>query len=164
MLLSGRHRLRRLPPVGAPFHFHRHQRIAAPYRTILTEYANQPENERQPENYMIVSYQLFPGTMLISSSQVVEVFRIAPIAHNRTVVYHSCYSRMPLDTPENKALFEMIWESAHNIVQNEDFPFGVTTAQRGLESGSMKSIVLGKNELAVQNNYRVIAEMLAKTN
>jgi len=141
-----------------------HQRIAAPYRTILTEYANQPESERQPENYMICSYQLFPGTMLISSSQVVEVFRIAPQAHNRTIIYHSCYSRMPLDTPENKALFAMIWESAHNIVQNEDFPYGVVTAQRGLESGSMKSIIIGKNELAVQNNYKVIAELLAKTN
>ncbi len=141
-----------------------HQRIAAAYRTLPTEYANQPEAERQPENYMICSYQLFPGIMLISSSQVVEVFRIAPQAHNRTIIYHSCYSRMPLDTPENKALFEMIWESAHNIVQNEDFPYGVTTAQRGLESGSMKSIIIGKNELAVQNNYNAIADMLAKTN
>jgi hypothetical protein len=131
---------------------------------MLTEYANQPEEERQPENYMVGSYQLFPGMVLISSAQVVEVFRIAPLSVDRTMVYHSCYSRVPLDTDESKALFEMIWQSAHNIVMNEDFPFGVTTAQRGLESGSLKTLIIGANELAIQNNYKAIADALSKTN
>jgi phenylpropionate dioxygenase-like ring-hydroxylating dioxygenase large terminal subunit len=140
-----------------------HNRMAVAYRTMLTEYANQSEEERQPENYMIGSYQLFPGMILISTSQVVEVFRIAPVSVDKTIVYHSCYSRMPLDNEQNKALFEMIWQSAHNIVMNEDFPFGVTTAQRGLESGSLKTLVIGANELAIQNNYKAIAEALAKT-
>jgi hypothetical protein len=46
---------------------------------------------------------------------------------------------------------------------NEDFPFGVTTAQRGLESGSLKTLIIGANELAIQNNYKAIAAALAKT-
>jgi choline monooxygenase len=142
-----------------------HQRVAFAYRSILEEYAKQKPEDRPPaENYVMGAYILFPGMVLINSSQVVETFRIAPVSPTKTVVYHSCYSRMPLDKEENKALFEMIWQSAHNIVQNEDFPFGVTTAQRGLESGSLKTLVIGANELAIQNNYKAIADALAKTN
>ena len=140
-----------------------HQRIAAAFRSIMDEYATQSAETRSPENYLLGSYILFPGMVLISSAQVVETFRIAPVSVDKTIVYHSCYSRLPLDTEQNKALFEMIWQSAHNIVQNEDFPYGVSTAQRGLQSGSLKTLVIGKNELAIQNNYKAIADALAKT-
>ena len=83
---------------------------------------------------------------------------------DQTVVQHSCYSRLPLDVPGNAELFERVWQSAHNIVQNEDFPFGVTTAQRGLRAGALKTLVFGKNELPIHINYKSIADALAAAN
>lgn len=144
--------------------FGKHMRISVSSRAILDEYAKTPPDQRIPENYLLVAYVLFPGMILINSAQVLEVFRIFPKTFDSTVVQHSCYSRLPLDVDGNAELFEMIWQSAHNIVQNEDFPFGVSTAQRGLQSGSLKTLVFGRNELPIHVNYKSIAECLAASN
>ena len=104
----------------------------------------------------MVAYILFPGIVLINSAQVLEIFRIFPKTIDTTVVQHSCYSRLAAELNGDDGFFEAIWQGAHNIVMNEDFPFGVTTAQRALESGSIKEIFFGRNELALQNNHAVI--------
>ena len=144
--------------------FGKHIRISVSYRGITEEYAKAPPETRVPENYLLVAYVLFPGMVLINSTQVLEVFRIFPKSVDETIVQHACYSRLPLDADDNAELFEMIWQSAHNIVQNEDFPFGVTTAQRALRSGSLKTLVFGKNELPIHINYQSIADCLAAAN
>lgn len=144
--------------------FGKHIRISVSYRTIVDEYAKPPPEERKPLSYLVVAYILFPGYVLINNPQVLEMFRLFPKSVGHTTVQHACYSRLPLDVPANAAMFESIWQSAHNIVQNEDFPFGVTTAQRGLQSGSLKTLVFGKNEWPSQINYQSIAEAVAASN
>lgn len=133
-----------------------HIRISVASRGLEKHYAETPEGQRDPFQHVLVAYILFPGMVLINSAQVLEVFRIFPKSVDRTVVEHSCYSRLPADMQGADQMFEMIWQSAHNIVMNEDFPFGVTTAQKGLASGGLKGLVLGRNELAMHINHEVI--------
>jgi phenylpropionate dioxygenase-like ring-hydroxylating dioxygenase large terminal subunit len=125
----------------------RHLRISVSLKSIADELQQQPPAERIPENYVHVSYLLFPGMILINTPQVLEMFRLFPISVDKTVVEHSCYSRMPLDVPSNAEMFDTIWNTAHHIVMSEDFPYGVTTAHRALKSGALKKLVFGKNEL-----------------
>jgi phenylpropionate dioxygenase-like ring-hydroxylating dioxygenase large terminal subunit len=141
--------------------FGKHMRISTAYKTLLDEWPRKAPAERVPENYIMVKYALFPGMIIITSAQVVEVFRIFPKGVERTTVQHACYSRLPLEVEGNARLFEMIWQSAHNIVQNEDFPFGALAPQRSLRSGAVARFVIGRNELPIQINYRSIAESLA---
>ncbi len=141
--------------------FGKNFRVSVSMRTIIDELGSKPEAEQIPENYLLVAYILFPGMIMINSAQVLEVFRIFPQSVDKTIIQHACYSRLPLDVEANAQLFEMIWQSAHNIVQNEDFPYGVTTAQKGLASGAIKKLVFGRNELPVQLNYKNIAAAMA---
>lgn len=128
----------------------RHLRTATSLRTIQTELAAQPLADWVPEHYIHVKYVLFPGTILINTPQVLEFFQIIPLGVDRTVVRHGCYSRMDLSEPANAALFERIWESAHTVVQKQDFPYGVTTAQPALAAGAMPGLVFGRNEWPLQ--------------
>ena len=128
----------------------RHLRTATSLRTILTELAVQPVEQWVPENYIHVKYVLFPGTIIINTPQVLEFFQIVPKAVDKTIVRHGCYSRMDLAIPANAAMFERIWESAHNVVQKQDFPYGVTSAHPALASGAMPKLLFGRNEWALQ--------------
>jgi phenylpropionate dioxygenase-like ring-hydroxylating dioxygenase large terminal subunit len=128
----------------------RHLRTATSLRTISTELAAQPADDWVPENYIHVKYVLFPGTIMINTPQVLEFFQIVPVSVDKTIVRHGCYSRMDLSIPANAAMFERIWESAHTVVQKQDFPYGVTTAYAALKSGGIPKLLFGKNEWALQ--------------
>jgi hypothetical protein len=125
-------------------------RTCTSLRTISTELAAQPVEAWVPENYIHVKYVLFPGTIMINTPQVLEFFQIVPQSVDRSVVRHSCYSRMDLSNPANAAMFERIWESAHTVVQKQDFPYGVTTAHAALSSGALPGLLFGRNEWALQ--------------
>jgi phenylpropionate dioxygenase-like ring-hydroxylating dioxygenase large terminal subunit len=125
----------------------KHLRVSVSLKSIAEELPQKPLAEQIPENYVHVSYLLFPGMILINTPQVTEMFRLFPISVDKTVVEHSCYSRLPLDVPANAEMFDTIWNTAHHIVMSEDFPYGVTTAHKALKSGAIKKLVFGKNEL-----------------
>lgn len=151
------------PNVNTVDRFGPHQRITIAHRSIVDHLASHDPEMRQLQDHMLVAYILFPGIVLINSSQVLEMFRIFPRSVDSTIVQHSCYSRLGAEMNGDDGFFEAIWQSAHNIVMNEDFPFGVTTAHRALASGAIKNLVFGRNELALQNNHAVIDAALAAT-
>jgi phenylpropionate dioxygenase-like ring-hydroxylating dioxygenase large terminal subunit len=150
-----------VPNVNTVDSYGPHQRIAVANRTLVDHFASHAPDERQPQDHLLVAYILFPGIVLINSPQVLEVFRIFPKSVDTTIVQHSCYSRLPEEMNGGDGFFEMVWQSAHNIVMNEDFPFGVTTAHRALASGSIGELLFGRNELAIHNNHDAIAAAMA---
>jgi phenylpropionate dioxygenase-like ring-hydroxylating dioxygenase large terminal subunit len=128
----------------------RHLRTCTSLKTILTELAAQPVEQWVPENYIHVKYVLFPGTVMINTPQVLEFYQIVPKTVDTSVVRHCCYSRLDLTQPANAAMFERVWESAHTVVQRQDFPYGVTTAHAALKAGGLPKLVFGRNEWALQ--------------
>lgn len=135
-------------------------RVSISMNTLQTEYAKLPEDERIPENYVHVAYLMFPGMILINNAQVLQMFRIFPKSVNETLVQFSTYSRLPLDNPENKALFEDVFRNAIEIVTTEDFDFGAVTSQRAIDSGALKTIIFGANELPLQLMEQSIQEAM----
>lgn len=136
-----------------------HLRTCTTLRSLLSELAVKPVEQWVPENHIHVKYVLFPGTVLINTPQVLEFFQVVPVSVNKTIVRHHCYSRMDLSDAGNAALFDQIWNSAHMVVQKQDFPFGVTTAQRGLDAG-LPGLRFGRNEWALQIMHGQINNLL----
>lgn len=139
----------------------RHLRFSVPNHSIM-ELEKQPVDSWVPENHITLAYMLFPGTILINSPQVLEFFQIVPVSVGKSVVKHACYARMDLSIPGNQELFEMTWQSAHSIVQRQDLPYGVTTAQTGITRKAMPKFLFGRNELALQHMHRQIKQAVAE--
>jgi len=141
----------------------KNMRYTIALKTISTEFAALPLEERVPENYISVAYILFPGMVLVTTPQILQMFRIFPQSVNKTVVQFATYSRLPLDA-ENKALMETIWQNAVDIIMAEDFAFGALTAQRTIASGALKKIVFGRNEKLLQVAKQSIEDALKEVN
>jgi len=99
--------------------------------------------------------------VLINTPQVTEFYQIVPVSVDKSVVRHASYSRLDLSDPGNAAMYERVWESAHTVVQKQDFPYGVTTAHAALKAGGLKHVLFGKNEWALQIMHQEIQKALA---
>ncbi len=139
----------------------RHLRTATSLKTIVTELAKQPIEDWVPENYIHVKYVLFPGTVMINTPQVLEFYQIVPVTVDKSVVRHASYSRTDLSDPGNAAMYERVWESAHTVVQKQDFPYGVTTAHAALKAGGLPKVLFGRNEWALQIMHKEIRKAVA---
>ncbi len=142
----------------------RHLRTATSLKTIVTELAKQPVEDWVPENYIHVKYVLFPGTVMINTPQVLEFYQIVPVTVDKSVVRHASYSRTDLSDPGNAAMYERVWESAHTVVQKQDFPYGVTTAHAALKAGGLSKVLFGRNEWALQIMHKEIRKAVAAAN
>jgi len=128
----------------------KHIRISVSLKTIQTELAKQRVEDRAPENYFYVNYCLFPGMVFITNPQMLQLYRVFPKAVDKTVVHVTTYTRMPLETERDREIAYGMWRDGVDIVMAEDFPYGVMTAFRTMQSGALRKIVWGKNELALQ--------------
>ena len=139
----------------------RHLRTCTVLKSITTQLKGTPVESWVPENHIHVKYVLFPGTVLINTPQVTEFYQIVPKTVDTSVVRHASYSRLDLTDPGNAAMYERVWESAHTVVQKQDFPFGVTTAHAALKAGGLQKLLFGKNEWALQIMHQEIQKALA---
>lgn len=139
--------------------YDQHQRVTVANLTLADHLSEGPADDRAPQDHMLISYVLFPGIVLISTQHVVQIFRIFPKDVDHTIVQHSTHAKLPLETYGENGLRE-VWLGARNIVMNDDFPSGVTTAQRSLSSGVVSELLFGRLEVGVQNNHAAIAAAL----
>jgi phenylpropionate dioxygenase-like ring-hydroxylating dioxygenase large terminal subunit len=139
----------------------RHLRTVTSLKTIVTELAKKPKDDWVPEDYIHVKYVLFPGTVMINTSQVLEFYQIVPVSVDKSIVRHASYSRTDLSEPANAAMYERVWESAHTVVQKQDFPYGVSTAHAALKAGGIPKLVFGRNEWALQIMHKEIRKAVA---
>lgn len=137
-----------------------HLRISASLKSIVAEYPSKPVAERLPENYVHVTYLLFPNTVLVNTQQVMELFHIAPDGVGKMRLQHRCYSRLPLEVPENAALIDAIWQATHHIVRNEDMRCSVEGVQQALASGALPTLVFGRNEWPAHLMHQRIGELI----
>jgi phenylpropionate dioxygenase-like ring-hydroxylating dioxygenase large terminal subunit len=140
----------------------RHLRTCTSLNTIQTDLPGLPVEQWVPENYIHVKYVLFPGTVMINTPQVLEFYQIVPVSVDKSIVRHASYSRTDLTDPANAAMYERVWESAHTVVQKQDFPYGVTTAHAALKAGGIPKLVFGKNEWALQIMHQQIKARMAE--
>ena len=103
--------------------------------------------------HVSLQYQLFPNTALTFDSRHIELWQIFPVEVGTSEVVHTAYVRPGLPEAEVDRLAEMAPWICDTVVDGEDFWVAGRT-EPGLGTGLVPSVVLGRNEPALQHMHR----------
>jgi phenylpropionate dioxygenase-like ring-hydroxylating dioxygenase large terminal subunit len=108
-------------------------------------------------------YYIFPNTAIVVGSpqpglQVVEVFNIFPTDVRSTHVNLALYAPTALATQENRPMLEAGYDLAARIVEMEDYHISAGACENLRWAPAGCNIVFGRNEIALQDMERNIAE------
>jgi phenylpropionate dioxygenase-like ring-hydroxylating dioxygenase large terminal subunit len=139
----------------------RHHRLVFPLRSI-SECIGTPESQWRPLDRLVVIYALWPNVVLSVTSGNGEIFRVYPGGGpGKSVTFHQNAWRRPLDTEEERAAAESVFDYAHHTVRDEDYALA-TRVQRNLETGLSEFLTFGRNEPGVQHRAATLAAALGE--
>ncbi len=135
-------------------------RLSAPKLTI-GELKDRPRSQWRPRDHVSFVYYAFPATVFFVVEDHFQLWRVYPVDACNSVVYQSLFlPRPPADEAEERhyrAFFEMITR----VVIDEDYWLG-EMVQRGIDSGIERNVIIGRNEIGVQNMHRQIGRVLGR--
>jgi phenylpropionate dioxygenase-like ring-hydroxylating dioxygenase large terminal subunit len=129
-----------------------HHRLIFPLNSILA-LENEPEDQWDPFQNMVVIYALFPNIVLSVTIANGELFRIYPgDTPGRSITVHQ--NSTPLDISEESvaAGAQAVFDYAHATVRDEDYRL-VAGLQANLESGVRDHLLFGRNEPGLQHRH-----------
>jgi phenylpropionate dioxygenase-like ring-hydroxylating dioxygenase large terminal subunit len=129
-----------------------HHRLIFPLNSILA-LENEPEDQWDPFQNMVVIYALFPNIVLSVTITNGELFRIYPgETPGRSITVHQ--NSTPLDISEESvaAGAQAVFDYAHATVRDEDYRL-VAGLQANLESGVRDHLLFGRNEPGLQHRH-----------
>jgi carnitine monooxygenase subunit len=129
-----------------------HHRLIFPLNSILA-LENEPEDQWDPFQNMVVIYALFPNIVLSVTIANGELFRIYPgETPGRSITVHQ--NSTPLDISEESvaAGAQAVFDYAHATVRDEDYRL-VAGLQANLESGARDHLLFGRNEPGLQHRH-----------
>ena len=139
--------------------FGRHLRNCSAVRTI-GELRDVPEQVwGDVMRHFTYQYALFPNTSLTVGHLHIELWQIFPVDEASSQVLHTAYVRPDLAEDEREAAAEMIRWICDTVVDGEDFWVAGRT-EPGLRTGTMDTVVFGRNEPAPQHLHRGFAEVV----
>jgi choline monooxygenase len=138
----------------------RHLRNCSAVRTIgkLREL-----DESQWENvidHFTYQYALFPNTSLTVGPRHLELWQILPVTSSTSQVLHTAYVRPDLAQEARETANKQIEWICKGVVDAEDFWVAGRT-EPGTRTGILTSMVIGRNEPALQHLHRGFTEELA---
>lgn len=141
--------------------FGKHHRIGFPFKWITAlEDAEPDEQQWDPTSQMGLIYWVYPNLILATSPVGVEVIDILPDgAAGKCTIRHSWMAKYPATTDEQRELYDGIFAQVHAAVRDEDFAM-LPQCSQGAQRGQHDHMLLGRNEIGVQNMVRVLAEAL----
>jgi phenylpropionate dioxygenase-like ring-hydroxylating dioxygenase large terminal subunit len=147
--------------VGHYRQFGRNHCLSAP-KLNIAELASQPESEWQPRNYVSFVYYFFPATVFFVVEDHFQLWRVYPVDAQNSVVYQSLFlPRLPA-SPEEEARYRDFFNMITKVVIDEDYWLG-QMIQQGLDSGIARRMILGRNEIGVQNMHAQIADVMGRS-
>jgi len=137
-----------------------HQRFIGCRRSILEEVAKPDEGDWDLLPHATLQYLLVPNAVLTHQLDHLELWRVTPLAPDRTVVRTSVYS--PPDPPRPPSYYVKNLDVLLGVTNTEDFPMQ-EQVQRNLASGALPSVVYGKMEPALAAYHTAINDLLGQT-
>ncbi|MGX1811969.1 aromatic ring-hydroxylating oxygenase subunit alpha [Nocardia sp. NPDC055321] len=139
--------------------FGKHHRMGFPF-TWITDLDADPTGSWDPSHQMGVIYWVYPNLILANSPVGVEIIDMLPVdSPTRCTVRHSWMSRVPATTAEQRELYDQIYAQVHAAVRDEDFAM-LPQCGEAVRRGQHDHMIIGRNEIGVQNMIRVFAEEL----
>jgi phenylpropionate dioxygenase-like ring-hydroxylating dioxygenase large terminal subunit len=144
--------------VGHYRQFGRNHCLSAP-KLDIHALAKLPESEWTPRRYVSYVYYFFPATVFFVVEDHFQLWRVYPVDRQNTVVYQSLFLPKPPASPEEEKHFRDFFNMITKVVIDEDYWLGALI-QQGLDSGIRRKVIIGRNEIGVQNMHRQIAEVM----
>jgi hypothetical protein len=135
-----------------------HLRFPVAKRSIL-ELREQPEKGWVLVDHATVQWFLAPNALLSTTRHSALLWRFESLAPNHTRVETSIYSTQPNPSEARAQRLREEFELQLRVTSQEDFPMG-EAIQRGLDSGAVESLCIGRHEVGVIHFHEALARML----
>ncbi len=133
-----------------------HHRIAFPSPWI----ANAPDEVGSALDYVSIVYSVFPNLVLAVSVVGTEIIEILPGDDPGTCsVLHGWMATTPATDEATRTGYLDLYEAVHAAVRNEDFTM-LPSCGEGIRQAQHDHMVIGRNEIGVQNVVRAFATTL----
>ncbi len=136
-----------------------HQRFIGCRRSVLDEVAKPSEDDWDLLPHATLQYLLVPNAVLTHQLDHLELWRLVPVAPDRTIVRTSVYA--PPGTTRPASYFVKNLDVLLGVTNTEDFPMQ-ERVQRNLASGALAEVVYGKMEPALVAYHQAIGDVLAR--
>jgi phenylpropionate dioxygenase-like ring-hydroxylating dioxygenase large terminal subunit len=134
------------------------QRFIGCRKSVLAELDKPSEDDWDLLPHATLQYLLVPHAILTHQIDHLELWRLTPLAPDRTLVRTSVYS--PPNATRQPAYYVKNLDVLLGVTNTEDFPMQ-ERVQRNLASGAMPEVVYGKMEPALVAYHRAVDEALA---
>jgi phenylpropionate dioxygenase-like ring-hydroxylating dioxygenase large terminal subunit len=129
-------------------------------RRTIDELSEQDEADWSVLSRVAIIYLVFPSTVLLWLGDHMEVWRVCPgPSVEESVMEFSLYAPEAARTEEERRHWDRNMELALRTVELEDFPLG-EDIQQGFRVAAERSVVYGRNEVALTHFHRAVRERL----
>jgi phenylpropionate dioxygenase-like ring-hydroxylating dioxygenase large terminal subunit len=135
-----------------------HQRFIGCRKSVLDELDKPDEDDWDLLPHGTLQYLLVPNAVLVHQMDHLELWRLQPIAPDRTLVRTSVYS--PPDPPRRPEYYVKNLDILLGVTNTEDFPMQ-EQVQRNLASGVVPELVYGRMEPALVAYHTAVNELVA---
>lgn len=136
-----------LPDISICDTFGPHPRMIGLLKTVFDE-IKKPEADWNFLPHTTTQYIFMPSGLITYQRDHIELWRLTPLAVDRTLVRTSLYAPQAPATDKARAYWKKNLDMLLAVTGSEDFPL-VTQIQQNLNSGALPELVYGRNEPAL---------------
>jgi phenylpropionate dioxygenase-like ring-hydroxylating dioxygenase large terminal subunit len=136
-----------------------HPRMIGTRKSVMDEFAKPSEDEWDLLPHGTIQYLLLPNAVLVHQVDHLELWRLTPLAVDRTLAVTSVYAPSAPASERARGYFVKNLDLLLGVTDNEDFP-AQERVQRNLASGRLAEVVYGKMEPALVHYHAAINQLL----
>ena len=137
-----------------------HGRFIGLRKSLASELEKAPGKERRLLPHATTQYLLLPNAVLCHQIDHVELWRVTPLAVDRTRVATSVFAPRPPASDRERAYWVKNLDVLLDVTNTEDFP-AMARIQQNLASGAVPEVVYGKMEPALVHFHESVNAALA---
>jgi phenylpropionate dioxygenase-like ring-hydroxylating dioxygenase large terminal subunit len=137
-----------------------HGRFIGVRKSITAELEKPGDTERRLLPHATTQYLLLPNAVLCHQIDHVELWRLTPLAVDRTRVATTLFAPRPPTSDKERAYWKKNLDVLLQVTTTEDFP-AMARIQQNLMSGAVPEVVYGKMEPALVHFHAAVDAALA---
>jgi phenylpropionate dioxygenase-like ring-hydroxylating dioxygenase large terminal subunit len=140
-----------------------HARFIGVRRSIAAEFEKPDEAERRLLPHATTQYLLLPNAVLCHQIDHIELWRLTPLAVDRTRVATTVFAPHPPESEKERDYWIRNLDVLLEVTGHEDFPT-MARVQQNLASGAVPELVYGRMEPALAHFHAAVDAALAAGN
>ena len=137
-----------------------HGRFIGLRKSVAAELEKPAGEERRLLPHGTTQYLLMPNAVLCHQLDHVELWRVTPLAVDRTLVSTAVFAPRPPETEKERAYWVKNLDVLLSVTNSEDFP-AMARIHENLASGAVPEVVYGKMEPALVHFHEQVNALVA---